>query len=115
METNRRGFLAGLAALVAAPAIIRPGILMPVKPLFKPTLWNVGDVLFNGNAAVESLVGWVCTVAGRPGTWEELARVDSLSPWVPTPGEPPMHTRRYAEPPLHLMRPDGRYRLLEVA
>lgn len=30
----RRGFLAGLGALLAAPAIIRtPGLLMPVRPL----------------------------------------------------------------------------------
>ena len=30
---QRRGFLAGIGALLAAPAIIRtPGILMPVKP-----------------------------------------------------------------------------------
>lgn len=27
---NRRGFLLGIGALVAAPAIIRPGLLMPV-------------------------------------------------------------------------------------
>ena len=29
----RRNFLIGLAAAVAAPAIIRPGILMPVKAM----------------------------------------------------------------------------------
>jgi len=30
----RRGFIAGLAAALAAPAVIRaPGLLMPVKPL----------------------------------------------------------------------------------
>ncbi len=32
MNIHRRGFIAGLGALFAAPAIIRPGILMPVKP-----------------------------------------------------------------------------------
>lgn len=36
---RRRGFLAGFAAALAAPAIIRtPGLLMPVRrPLFAPT------------------------------------------------------------------------------
>lgn len=33
---NRRGFLFGLSAALAAPAIIRtPGLLMPVKPQLK--------------------------------------------------------------------------------
>lgn len=31
METSRRSFLGGLAVLVAAPAIVRAGSLMPVK------------------------------------------------------------------------------------
>lgn len=29
---GRRGFLAGIGALLAAPAIVRPGLLMPIKP-----------------------------------------------------------------------------------
>ena len=29
---NRRGFLTGLVAAVAAPAIVRPGLIMPIKP-----------------------------------------------------------------------------------
>lgn len=33
---SRRGFLGGLIAAVAAPAIIRPGILMPIKPSLVP-------------------------------------------------------------------------------
>ena len=34
MMLARRGFLGGLGALLAAPAIIRtPGLLMPVKPV----------------------------------------------------------------------------------
>jgi hypothetical protein len=33
METNRRGFLIGLGAIVAAPAIVRASSLMPVKVL----------------------------------------------------------------------------------
>lgn len=35
--TPRRGLLAGLGALLAAPAIIRtPGLLMPVRPVLAP-------------------------------------------------------------------------------
>jgi len=29
---NRRGFLIGLGALIAAPAIVRAGIIMPINP-----------------------------------------------------------------------------------
>ena len=36
---QRRGLLAGLGALLAAPAIIRtPGLLMPVRPFREPLL-----------------------------------------------------------------------------
>lgn len=36
MALNRRGFLTGLVAAIAAPAIIRPGLLMPIKPGLVP-------------------------------------------------------------------------------
>jgi hypothetical protein len=32
MSLSRRGFIGGLAAALAAPVIIRSGILMPIKP-----------------------------------------------------------------------------------
>jgi len=32
-DSTRRGFLFGMAAAVCAPAIIRPGVLMPVKQM----------------------------------------------------------------------------------
>lgn len=35
---NRRGFLIGLAAGIAAPAIVRPGILMPIKKVLVPEI-----------------------------------------------------------------------------
>lgn len=39
---QRRGLLAGLGALLAAPAIIRtPGLLMPVRPVLEPVIWGV--------------------------------------------------------------------------
>jgi BMFP domain-containing protein YqiC len=35
MIVNRRSFISGLAALVAAPAIVRAGSLMPVKQMIE--------------------------------------------------------------------------------
>lgn len=35
---NRRGFLASMLALAAAPAIVRAQSLMPIRPLVRPTL-----------------------------------------------------------------------------
>lgn len=31
--------------------------------------WRVGDIVYNGDPATTEYVGWVCTVAGTPGTW----------------------------------------------
>lgn len=36
MFSNRRGFLTGIIAGVTAPAIVRPGLLMPIKPSLVP-------------------------------------------------------------------------------
>jgi hypothetical protein len=41
MTVNRRGFLIGLGVAVAAPAIVRPSILMPIKQM----LWGDGITL----------------------------------------------------------------------
>lgn len=43
MNLRRRGFLAGLGAALAAPAIIRtPGLLMPIRSLIlEPEGWDV--------------------------------------------------------------------------
>lgn len=36
IQMRRRGFLSGLGAMLAAPAIIRtPGLIMPVRPMIK--------------------------------------------------------------------------------
>lgn len=36
MNLSRRGFLAGLAATIAAPAIVKAEILMPIKKIIMP-------------------------------------------------------------------------------
>lgn len=45
---RRRGFIAGMAAALVAPAIVRtPGLLMPVKPIVaEPPLVIVGPRLY---------------------------------------------------------------------
>lgn len=48
-QVSRRGFLAGIIAACAAPAIIRtPGLIMPVKPTFLDSVqsrYKTGDKL----------------------------------------------------------------------
>lgn len=39
--TSRRGFLLGLGATLAAPAIVRAEVLMPVRKLLMPSVWTV--------------------------------------------------------------------------
>jgi len=62
IELPRRSFLLGLASLIAAPAVVRAGSLMPVKApkWIQPTLignfdgFNIGDVItFEGLAYSE--------------------------------------------------------------
>ncbi|RYU96758.1 glycosyl hydrolase family 28-related protein [Emticicia agri] len=38
--------------------------------------WNVGDIVYNKNPNSGSYVGWVCTVAGTPGTWKGFGKID---------------------------------------
>lgn len=58
---DRRGFLTGILALAAAPAIIRtPGLIMPIKP----RLQSVGS---NINTWGEALNNVSITLPARPG------------------------------------------------
>lgn len=36
-----------------------------------------GDIVFNTGAAAAGQVGWVCTVAGTPGTWKTFGTIES--------------------------------------
>lgn len=57
---QRRGFLAGLAAALAAPAIIRtPGLLMPVKRVLVPK-----EALIVYSWIWEPSVGTITTTGG---------------------------------------------------
>ena len=37
--------------------------------------WAQGDVVFNSNATSGQPAGWMCTVAGSPGTWKAMANL----------------------------------------
>lgn len=52
---NRRGFLIGLSAVIAAPAIVRPGLIMPIQPkLIIPTKIERGFFPIEGMAKENS-------------------------------------------------------------
>ena len=42
---GRRGFITGLVSLVAAPAIVRAGSLMPVKLMIEPRWYSHDEVV----------------------------------------------------------------------
>lgn len=37
--------------------------------------WNVGDICWNSSPAVGQPKGWMCTVAGTPGTWVSMGNL----------------------------------------
>jgi hypothetical protein len=42
---SRRGFLAGLSSLLATPAVVRAGALMPIKVWRPPLRWRDGYIV----------------------------------------------------------------------
>jgi hypothetical protein len=38
-------------------------------------LWGVGDIIYNTAPASAGFIGWVCTVAGNPGTWKTFGLI----------------------------------------
>ena len=37
--------------------------------------WRVGDIVYNSAPASAGYIGWVCTVAGTPGTWKTFGLI----------------------------------------
>lgn len=68
----RRGFLLGMLAAAAAPAIVRSGVLMPVKP-----------VIWTPPAAFVPPVGGYYQVFAHSSMYEELVR--AIRPPWPAP------------------------------
>jgi len=56
---------------------IENGTLQPTKQSAAPTTgtWRLTDVVMNSAPSAGSPAGWVCTVAGTPGTWKALANL----------------------------------------
>ena len=62
------------------------GVISPVTNVSKSAIaygtaapttatWSVGDVVYNTNPTSGDYVGWVCTVAGTPGTWKTFGAI----------------------------------------
>lgn len=65
--TTRRAFLGGLAALIAAPAVVRAPSLMPVRSIDRFTLASFGFDSFDSFIPQGQAYQWVTkTVMGRP-------------------------------------------------
>lgn len=47
-------------------------------PLSGEGTWRVGDLRFNSEPAANEYVGWICTVAGNPGTWVPFGQLSIL-------------------------------------
>lgn len=39
-------------------------------------IWKVGDKVFNDLTVETGAIGWICTVAGEPGTWKAFGIID---------------------------------------
>jgi len=53
--------------------LIKPFPLLAAPPA--TGYWFVGDTVYNSVPAAGSPQGWVCTVAGTPGTWKTMANL----------------------------------------
>ena len=81
---RRRGFLAGLVAALAAPAIVRtPGLLMPIKRILLPEEWEFSG--FESKIPLgqigDDLFSQLCAVTPRafvPRLFVDIYRVDPL-------------------------------------
>lgn len=72
---RRRGFLAGFAVALAAPAIIRsPGILMPIKPLRLNRIFELPPMKAEGSRVIfdENGIKWISLTVGYAVTYERL-------------------------------------------
>lgn len=53
------------------------GMLARIEGTAAPTAgaWLKGDIVWNTNPASAGYIGWVCTVAGSPGTWKTFGQI----------------------------------------
>jgi hypothetical protein len=81
MQASRRGFLTGLASLVAAPAVVRADSLMKLHqiPERYATVWGVGH-----DYEVIELALWKPTSAIEFGISEHVHKFREVTDWVYT-------------------------------
>ena len=81
MQASRRGFLTGLASLVAAPAVVRSDSLMKLHqiPERYATVWGVGH-----DYEVIELALWKPTSAIEFGISEHVHKFREVTDWVYT-------------------------------
>jgi len=39
--------------------------------------WVKGDIVYNTDPSAGGTIGWVCTVAGTPGTWKTFGEIEA--------------------------------------
>ena len=63
----------------ATPSTVRKRIVMVSTAAAAPTTgtWVVGDLVYNTAPAAAGYLGWVCTVAGTPGTWKGFGLIEA--------------------------------------
>jgi len=57
---------------IGADRVITYGSAAPVAGT-----WAVGDIVYNSVPAPGSVIGWVCTGAGTPGTWKSFGPINT--------------------------------------
>lgn len=65
----------GVVALGGDLFTVQRGRWLSLGPPTGTTLYGAGAQVLNAAPAVGAPAGWVCTAAGRPGTWTPLARL----------------------------------------
>ena len=73
-QLSRRSLITGLISLVAAPAIVRAGSLMPVKQMIEPVRFAVGPVYvgerwFWVKCLEPTIIQWSVV---HPTQWDDL-------------------------------------------
>jgi hypothetical protein len=81
LQPSRRGFLRGVGALLAAPAIVRASSLMAISPLPKRP-WYDPIYLFDEPEAIRPRILFTLTVRGEAAVRavSGLDRLDELAP-----------------------------------
>lgn len=84
---SRRGFLVGAASLViAAPAIVRAGSLMPVKAMRLLSVEEIVNKIINQIGIIEPLFDWDMAISGMmeiqkvPDFWLRSAKYGRALP-----------------------------------